>query len=61
MEKLQHRPTIAVWRDRGLVRQRRHALRMETIWTKLAPLDPWETSVPFNAYSFAETDSLTLS
>ena len=31
---------------------------MEGIWTELAPLDPWETSVLSGAYLFAEIDAL---
>ena len=45
MEKLQHRSRIAAQRDRGVVRQQQHNLRMESIWTEFATLDTWETLV----------------
>jgi NACHT domain len=59
MEKLQYHPQITAQPDRGLVCQRHHALRMERIWSELAPLDPWQTLVLSSAYSFPETDGFT--
>ena len=61
MEKSRHRPQSAARRDRIVVYQWRHALNMEGIWSELAPLDPWQTSVLSGAYSFPETHNLSVS